>query len=124
MDGRPDALMIPASMKRGDKTQDRLDHMCTLAEGFLGLDRRKGQHAHIRAWPPEGEFLFVTESPLDEFNFPKCHPKDGQCRYRWEMQPNGIAFGYYVAGALEARSVVTSPMSLERWLTDRMGIQF
>lgn len=121
---RPDALMIPATMKRGARPGDRLDFICTLAEGFLGLDRRKGEHAYCRAWPPDGAFIFVTTSDLDEFYFPKIHAKCGQSRYRWEMQTNGIAFGFYEPGAFDARNMVTAPESLERWLTDRMGIKF
>lgn len=124
MDGRPDALMIPASMKRGERPGDRLDYICTIAERFLGLDRRNGEHAFVRAWPPKGEYLFVTTTDVDEFYFPKCHPKDGQSRYRWEMQTNGIAFGYFAPGALEARQVVKSPQSLERWLSERLGVKF
>ena len=124
MDGKPDALMIPATMKRGATPGIRLDYICTLAEGFLGLDRRKGQHAIVRTWPPKGEFLFVTTSDRDEFLFPQVHAKCGQCRYRWEMQTNGIAFGFYEPGALDARTMVQSPQSLERWMTENMGIKF
>jgi hypothetical protein len=124
VDGRPDALMIPATMKRGATPGIRLDMICTLAEGFLGLDRRKGEHARVRVWPPKGEFLFVTTSDLDEFYFPQIHPKAGQSRYRWEMQPNGIAFGYFEPGAIDARQQVTAPETLARFLTDRMGIKF
>jgi hypothetical protein len=121
LDGKPDALMIPASMKRGATPADRLDMICTLAEGFLGLDRRKGEHAFVRAWPPDGEFLFVATSELDEFYFPKTHAKCGQSRYRWDMQPNGIAFGFFEPGALDARREVKSPQTLERWLTERVA---
>ena len=109
MNGKPDALMVPASMKHSARMVDRLDSICLIGEKFLGLDRRGGETACVRIWPPKGEYLFVTSSDCDEFFFPLTHPKGGQSRYRWEPQTNGMYFGYYQPGALDARHAVTAP---------------
>jgi hypothetical protein len=34
---------------------------------------------------------------LDTILFPKDHERDGQPRYRWELQPDGAEFGFLIS---------------------------
>jgi hypothetical protein len=101
----PDALRIPAKMKTGKRMPDRVDSIATRAEKLLGLDRSKGQLAGIRIMGANQEILFITpprdhpSQPYPCLNFDSGHDRAGQCRYRWEMQSDGIEFGYLVEGA-------------------------
>jgi hypothetical protein len=94
---RPDALMMPQENKSGARMVDRVTSIADIAEPLLELDRSRGERAYIRL-QGAGE-LFISASVLDSILFPKDHARDGQPRYRWEMQPNGIRFGFLVDGA-------------------------
>jgi hypothetical protein len=95
-DKLPDALMIPATLKKGARLSDRVASVIEVAEAMLGIDRRSANPG--RAWirqQPHGK-LFVTRDPADTIVFPRDHPLSGQPRYRWERQPDGSAWGWLV----------------------------
>jgi hypothetical protein len=88
----PDALMLPATLKRGARLADRVDSICAFAEPILGVDRAKGERAWIRQ-QAHGQ-LFITRDSADTIHFPRDHCLSGQPRYRWEKQPDGSEWGY------------------------------
>ena len=75
----------------------RVASICNVAEPLLGIDRSKGERAHIRIQP--GGKLFITRSIHDTINFPSWHDSEGQPRYTWEPQASRIEFGFLVDGA-------------------------
>jgi hypothetical protein len=102
---KPDAVRIPMTMKTGKRMPDRVDSIATMAEKIMGLDRSKKQLAGIHIMGANQEICFCTPPPHDgsqSLNFPRSHPRDGECRYRWEMQPDGIEYGFKVEGADDA----------------------
>jgi len=101
LDSVPDALMLPATLKRGDRLADRVDSVVTFAEPLLGVDRRSGGRAWVRQ-QPHGR-LFVTRDSADTIFFPRDHARSGQPRYRWETQTDGSQWGYLVNGATDVR---------------------
>ncbi len=88
----PDALMLLETSKRGARMVDRVASIADIAEPLLEVDRERGERAYIRT-QGNGK-LFVSKSILDTIHFPKGHPRDGQPRYRWVVQPDGSEFGY------------------------------
>jgi hypothetical protein len=97
VNGFPDALIMPESMKHGRRLVQRVGSICDLAEPLLGLDRSAGQRAYIRQQPPGR--LFVTPNLRDTILFPHGHARAGQPRYRWEKGEDGIERGYLIDGA-------------------------
>jgi hypothetical protein len=95
MDRKPDALMLPEDRKYGSRMVDRVASIADIAEPFLDVDRDRGDRAYIRL-QGNGK-LFVSKSIFDTILFPKDHQRDGQPRYRWELQPDGAEFGYLVS---------------------------
>ena len=95
MDGKPDALMLPENRKSGARMVDRVTSIADIAEPFLQVDRARGERVYIRL-QGNGK-LFVSTSIYDTILFPKDHQRNGQARYRWELQPDGAEFGYLVA---------------------------
>jgi hypothetical protein len=95
MDGRPDALMLPEDRKSGARMIDRVASIANIAEPVLQVDRARGERVYIRL-QGNGK-LFVSRSIYDTILFPKDHQRDGQPRYRWEIQPSGVEFGYLVS---------------------------
>jgi hypothetical protein len=93
----PDALMLPADRKTGARMVDRVASIADIAEPLLNVDRASGERAYIRL-QGNGK-LFISKSIFDTLFFPKNHPRDGQPRYRWELQPDGMEFGYLVPEA-------------------------
>jgi hypothetical protein len=91
----PDALMLPEDRKRGTRMVDRVASVADIAEPILEVDRARGERAYIRL-QGNGK-LFVSKSTFDTIFFPKDHQRDGQPRYRWELQPDGAEFGYLLA---------------------------
>ncbi len=73
---------------------DRVSSIADIAEPLLNVDRTRGERAYIRL-QGNGK-LFVTKSIFDTILFAKDHGRDGQPRYRWEVQPDGAEFGYLV----------------------------
>jgi hypothetical protein len=92
----PDALMLPEGRKCGTRMVDRVASIADIAEPLLRVDRRKGERAYIRL-QGNGK-LFVSKSIHDTIFFPKDHDRDGQPRYRWELQADGSEFGYLAEG--------------------------
>jgi hypothetical protein len=90
----PDALMLPEGRKQGTRMVDRVASIADIAERFLEVDRARGERAYIRL-QGNGK-LFVSKSIFDTILFPKDHQRDGQPRYRWELQPDGAELGYLV----------------------------
>ena len=93
--GNPDALMLPEDRKRGARMVDRVASIADIAEPLLEVDRARGERAYIRL-QGNGK-LFISKSIFDTIFFPKDHARDGQPRYRWELQPDGSEFGYLVS---------------------------
>jgi hypothetical protein len=73
---------------------DRVASIAEIAEPLLGVNRLKGERAYIRL-QGNGK-LFISKSIFDTILFPKDHERDGQPRYRWELQADGAEFGYLV----------------------------
>jgi hypothetical protein len=92
MEKTPDALMIPEAKKTGARMSDRVASVADIAEPLLLVDRSSGERAYIRIQP--GGRLFVSKDVHDTILFPKGHRRDGQPRYNWVSQENGMEFGY------------------------------
>ena len=84
--------MLPANRKRGARLVDRVVSIADIAEPILAVDRARGERAYIRL-QGNGK-LFISKALSDTILFPKDHIRDGQPRYRWEVQPDGAEFGY------------------------------
>jgi hypothetical protein len=95
MMSRPDALIISAATKRGDRLIDRVASIVAVAEPLLGVVRTAGERAWIRQ-QPHGQ-LFITRDPADTIAFPRDHRLSGQPRYRWETQADGSQRGWLVS---------------------------
>lgn len=93
--GVPDALMLPEDRKRGARMVDRIASIADIAEPILQVDRGRGERAYIRL-QGNGK-LFISKAIVDTICFPKDHAREGQPRYRWELQPDGSELGYLVA---------------------------
>ncbi len=91
----PDALMVPESRKTGSSLIDRVASIVDYAEPLLAVDRDQGVRAYVRL-QGNGK-LFVSKSIFDTINFPTDHPRAGQSRYHWALQPDGSEFGYLIA---------------------------
>jgi hypothetical protein len=91
----PDALMLPEGRKQGTRMVDRVASIAGIAEPLLQVDRARGERAYIRL-QGNGK-LFVSKSIFDTIVFPKDHQRDGQPRYRWELQPDGAEFGFLIS---------------------------
>jgi hypothetical protein len=94
---RPDALFLPAALKRGPTLFARVSSVCDVAEPLLEVDRSAGERAYIRS-QPHGR-LFVTRDPADTIFFPTGHPRSGEHRYRWEKRDGGVDVGYLLESA-------------------------
>jgi hypothetical protein len=94
MNKLPDALMIPEAKKTGARMPDRVASVADIAEPLLLVDRSSGERAYIRIQP--GGRLFVSKDVHDTILFPKGHRRDGQARYNWVPQENGVEYGYLV----------------------------
>ena len=88
----PDAVMAPVSWKVGSNSLERGIELAKRAEAALGLEG--AQRAYVRL--ATGSHHFCTASPEDTIYFPTVHARAGRDRYRWEEQPDGSRFGYYV----------------------------
>jgi hypothetical protein len=84
--------MLSEDRKRGARMVDRIASIADIAEPILDVDRARGDRAYIRL-QGNGK-LFISKSIFDTIFFPKDHPRDGQPRYLWELQPDGAEFGY------------------------------
>lgn len=99
--GRADAVLIPSSMKKGQRSIQRIDSISILiAEPILGVVRSKGERSYIRECPhyfaPDKScYLLVTRSPLDTLLYGSGHAQRGQHRYRWE-DDGMIKIGYII----------------------------
>ena len=101
MTGFPDALMLAASVKRGERLVHRVLSICEVAEPLLGVDYASGQRAWIQQHP-HGR-LFVSRERTAALFFATDHPRSGQPRYRWEKQADGSEWGWLVEGAEHAQ---------------------
>jgi hypothetical protein len=99
--GRPDALFLPTTLKRGSTIVERVVSVSAVAEPLLEVDYAAGERAFIRSMP-HGR-LFVTRDPADTIYFPTGHPQSGEHRYRWEKRGDGVEIGYLVEGANDRR---------------------
>jgi hypothetical protein len=88
----PDALMLPANVKRGVRLAQRVNSICEIAEPLLGVNRAAGERAWVRQ-QPHGQ-LFITRRPDDSLCFARGHPRSGQPRYRWEKRSDGSEWGF------------------------------
>jgi hypothetical protein len=102
MDRKPDALMLAEDRKYGSRMVDRVASIADIAEPLLEVDRARGERAYIRL-QGNGK-LFVSKSIFDTLFFPKDHERDGQPRYRWQLQPDGAEFGYLVSDQRQVAS--------------------
>ena len=66
-DGRPDAVLMPSSLKTGRRLLDRVGSVLDIAEPLLQVDRSAGERAWIRQQP--NNRLFVTRDPHDTIFF-------------------------------------------------------
>jgi hypothetical protein len=89
---RPDALFLPASVKKGRRIGDRVRSVTSIAEPLLEVDYAGGERAIIRD-QRDGR-MFITRNPLDTIYFPTGHPRSGTPRYRWERRTDGTELGY------------------------------
>jgi len=98
---KPDALFMPEAMKRGRTWHERMDHILSIAEPLLGVERTRGQRAYIRR---QGDgWLFVTRDPEDTIYFPLNTPFRGRPRYHWLDGSDGIRRGHLVSEAMNDR---------------------
>ena len=103
--GRPDALMLPGSVKVGRRIGHRIRAVSAVAEPLLEVDYAGGERAIVRELR-DGR-LFVTRDPHDTILFPTAHQRAGQPRYRWvrpcspqgQQQSDGTEIGYLVEEA-------------------------
>ncbi|MHB8359799.1 MAG: hypothetical protein ACYDCP_09940 [Thermoplasmataceae archaeon] len=93
----PDALIMPEHLKSGARMSGRVQSITRIAEPLLAVNRDAGERAHIRIL--KGKKLFVTKSPYCSLYFPIWHDREGEPRYTWVTQPDGIKFGFLVDGA-------------------------
>jgi hypothetical protein len=94
---RPDAVMVPAEFlpRPGTGTIfSRVGSMADLVEPLLGCEH-KTERAYMRKLPRD-QGIFCTRDPHDTIVFPTGHALEGQPRYRWVSQPDGIELGYLV----------------------------
>ena len=87
--------MLPEGRKHGTRMVDRVASILDIAEPILGVDRARGERAYIRI-QGNGK-LFISKSVFDTILFPRDHERDGQPRYRWELQCDGAELGYLVS---------------------------
>ena len=99
---RPDALIIPESVKRRRAMVDRVVSVADIAEPLLEVDRAAGERAYIRL-QQHGK-LFVSRDIKDTLFFTNNHPLAMRERYRWELGDDGIQRGYLVDEAKETLS--------------------
>jgi hypothetical protein len=92
MPERPDALMMPAALKRGKRMPERVGSICDVAEPLLQCDRAGGERAWIRI--QLNNRLFITRSPDDTILYPREHALAGRPRYRWEKGEGDVELGY------------------------------
>jgi hypothetical protein len=78
---RPDAVMLPETIKKGDSQVARIRSVLALAEPLLEVVRPK-EKAHIRRQP--NGVMFITRDPKDTLFHPFGTDKEGQPRYEWE----------------------------------------
>jgi hypothetical protein len=99
VNGKPDAILAK-KVRVGNTLGERVDHICTWAEGVLGLDRSAGKTAVIKILPEAlgkgRNMLFITGDAADTIWFAKEHPHAIRERYRWVPQLDGSQFGYLV----------------------------
>lgn len=88
----PDALLIPAEMKRGRRLGDRLNFVSDIAEPLLGVDRSRGEHAYVRTGKTAN--MFITKDPNEGLYHATTSHLRGRHRYNWVMGPDGIRRGY------------------------------
>src|SRR5262245_54549131 len=88
----PDALMIPARLKRGRTQRERIASVNAVANPLPSVDYDKGELAWIRTL--DGHWLFVTKDPHDTIYHPLSSPLRGRDRYAWVTGPDGIKRGW------------------------------
>jgi hypothetical protein len=93
----PDALLVPAKLKRGRTLFERMCSILDLAEPMLRVDRSKGERAYIRE-QPQG-WLFITKDQFDTIYHPLRTPMQGRPRYTWLDGQDGIRRGYVTEAA-------------------------
>ena len=98
MPDRPDALLIPISLKQGKRFNARFTKVADVADELLQVDKSKGELAHLRI-QSANQPTFVTRDPKDTIYFPKGHEEEGYPRYRWSDGPNGIQTGVLIEDA-------------------------
>jgi hypothetical protein len=99
-----DAVLIPESMKQGNRKYHRVNSIMAIAEPLLGCNSERGEKGYMRRTTMSVEegpnqrtiLLFVTKNPHDTLLFPTNHPRHPQPRYRWE-QDGRIRLGYLIA---------------------------
>lgn len=119
MDSRkPDAALFPNEWKNSamppgatDKVhQDwiRLNTLADHAERILGVDRSKGERAHVfHVHGSPGAMNFCAKNLTDTLLFPIGHPLEGRDRYTWVPQADGSKHGFLVPEAnTEEKAVV------------------
>jgi hypothetical protein len=94
-----DALFVPEALKTGENVIERTISITRISEPLLGVDRVRGERAHIRLPLPGEKRMFVTKGLVDSINFPSNTKRAGQPRYRWLTYRDGIELGYLVEGA-------------------------
>jgi hypothetical protein len=91
----PDAIMFPEDTFPIDSVIfGSIGRVSPIADEILEVDRSKGERSYIRL-QPKGR-AFVTKSMHDTIHFPMGNAKGGKPRYRWELQADGIEYGYLV----------------------------
>ena len=94
---RPDALMVPESIKRGKTQLDRIDSVLSVVEPLLQV-KRPGERAYIRRQP--GGMQFISRNPRDTLYHANGTDLEGKPRYQWEDADvpgvTGIQVGYLI----------------------------
>lgn len=94
---RPDAVLCPATLRRGPTKWHRLDSVLRIVEPILQVDKEAGELAWVRKQGPDGpdQRLFITRDPNDLLEYPSNHPtKAGRPRYTWVESGPGFCLGY------------------------------
>jgi len=92
---KPDALRVPNTMVDGDGQYERIMFLKELCAPLLGTATVKIANQVV--------FYFVYPPGPDlHLQFQALGTRHGQSRYRWELQPSGIDFGYFVEGGSDA----------------------
>ena len=81
-----DAIKAPIGYAGQGPSSERLGLLSSEFSRLLG-----NRSVFVRL---QGGEHFITANPDDSLQFPRCGPRSGESRYRWEDRGDGIAYGY------------------------------